>query len=251
MNNAGGVITGRFKGLTPQQINAWAWSPEGINFALSRIAGVAKGKKGAAAVRAIVSQFERPADPAGEIARALSGLGTTTLPAVQAQPSVQKAQGPSLSPLLANVFQSNNDLLGVPTPVLPVGLQAPQAQAQTQAPQSIPSVGKVKFLGVSLKGTNPDFASRVAAAVAAAGGTRIRLTSAYRSPGVNRRVGGVSRSNHLTGNAFDGYAFVRGRWVPLGKLTTLTQFGLRSGNQPGFYNGSPDPVHVDDGSNQR
>lgn len=74
-NNAGGVLTGRFPGLTPQQLNAWAWSPQGINDALTRIASVARGLKGNAAITAIASKFERPANVNAEIADAESHYG--------------------------------------------------------------------------------------------------------------------------------------------------------------------------------
>ena len=55
--------------------NQWANSPEGINYALDRIASVAKGKHGAAAINAIVTQFERPANPGREASRALASYG--------------------------------------------------------------------------------------------------------------------------------------------------------------------------------
>jgi D-alanyl-D-alanine carboxypeptidase len=75
LNNAGGVITGQFKGESPQQINQWAWSPSGINYALDRIAKVAKGLTGKQAVNSIVRNFERPAAPDAEVAGAISAYG--------------------------------------------------------------------------------------------------------------------------------------------------------------------------------
>jgi len=51
---------------------AWAESPAGIDYAIQQIAKVAKGKTGADAINAIVSSFERPANPQNEIAGALS-----------------------------------------------------------------------------------------------------------------------------------------------------------------------------------
>ena len=75
LNNAGGVLTGKFRGLNPSQINQWAWTPQGIDYALSGVAKAAGGLSGAAAVRAIVQQFERPANPSGETARALQAYG--------------------------------------------------------------------------------------------------------------------------------------------------------------------------------
>src|SRR5579872_6451786 len=62
-------------GIPRGQEQAWAWSPAGIDYALSRIASVAGGQRGAQAVQSIVSQFERPADPSGEISRSLASLG--------------------------------------------------------------------------------------------------------------------------------------------------------------------------------
>jgi hypothetical protein len=60
----------------PGQAHQWAWSPAGIDYALSRINGVAGGQRGAQAVNSIVSRFERPADPQGEIRRALASYGS-------------------------------------------------------------------------------------------------------------------------------------------------------------------------------
>lgn len=54
---------------------AWAESPAGILYALRQMGQVAGGLTGAAAVRNIVRRFERPADPASEIAGALAAYG--------------------------------------------------------------------------------------------------------------------------------------------------------------------------------
>lgn len=54
---------------------AWAESPAGIEYAIQQMSKVAKGKKGQDAINAIVSQFERPADPNSEIAGALAIYG--------------------------------------------------------------------------------------------------------------------------------------------------------------------------------
>lgn len=76
MNDAGGVLTGKFNGWTPQQKQEWAWSQQGVDFALGGMARVAKGKYGADAVRALVSQYERPKDIPGEVNRSLGYLNT-------------------------------------------------------------------------------------------------------------------------------------------------------------------------------
>lgn len=107
----------------------------------------------------------------------------------------------------------------------------------------------ITFLGRSLKGTNQAFINKVTSAAMAAGATKIYVYSARRTPSTNT---GVANSNHLYGHAMDAKAFVPGTgWVPLGTLlrTSAAPYGLRSGDQPGFYKNAPDPNHVDDGFN--
>ncbi len=48
----------------------WANTPAGIDYALDKIAGVAKGLSGLSAITSIVSRFEHPAAPGPEIQRA-------------------------------------------------------------------------------------------------------------------------------------------------------------------------------------
>lgn len=55
---------------------AWAESPAGIEYAIRQIGGVAGGLRGRPAVESIVRRFERPADPSGEIVRALGAMGS-------------------------------------------------------------------------------------------------------------------------------------------------------------------------------
>lgn len=50
---------------------AWAGSKAGVDYALSHMATVARGLTGRAAISAISRRFERPADPASEIADAM------------------------------------------------------------------------------------------------------------------------------------------------------------------------------------
>ena len=72
LNDAGGVLTNH---PASHHSNEWAWSNEGIDYALRGIAKVAKGLKGKAAITAIATKFERPADPQAEIADALAHYG--------------------------------------------------------------------------------------------------------------------------------------------------------------------------------
>jgi hypothetical protein len=93
MNNAGGVLTGKFAGETPQQIQDWAWTPAGIDYAL---AGIAKtlassgAPQGSQQVPAIVGNlqlggryggFERPLHEGPEIQNALAAYGVGGTPA--------------------------------------------------------------------------------------------------------------------------------------------------------------------------
>lgn len=131
LNNAGGVITGKFAGQSAGQINKWAWTPAGIDYALSHIASVAGGLKGAQAVNAIVTRFERPANPSGEIAGALGALG---LPASSASgyqtsggkpgPGGQPVNVPkganvsTLDPAILAALLSQNPFQPPPSPVI-------------------------------------------------------------------------------------------------------------------------------------
>ena len=77
----------------PQAAQSWAWSPQGIDYALRGIQAVAGGMHGPAAVQALVSRFERPLNPAAEIARALAAYGGAqappAAPAAAAAPDAQ------------------------------------------------------------------------------------------------------------------------------------------------------------------
>ena len=55
----------------PTAANAWAWSPAGINAAMSDMSKVAQGQTGAQAVHSLVYKFERPNSPAPEYANAM------------------------------------------------------------------------------------------------------------------------------------------------------------------------------------
>jgi hypothetical protein len=280
-NNAGGVLTGRFKGQTPAQLNAWAWSHAGINDALNRIAAVAGGLKGNAAINAITTRFERPANPQAEIADAeahyghygaggpVNVQGGVSVPGTPGAGSIV-AGGNSLSrqqlAQLAFASPINFGSNQVQAPNLMALIEARQHQAAGGAGAPAPvtprapgnvspggySGGGVTFTG-DTTGVDTGLLAKISHAGRAAGVTQIKVTSGYRDPGHNAAVGGVGHSNHLSGHALDGEAFIPGKgWVPLGQalLPVAGKFGLRSGDVPGFYNGGTDPVHVDDGWNQ-
>lgn len=118
LNDAGGVLTGQLQGESPQQKNAWAWSPAGIKFALDGIARVASGLHGGQAVRAIATRFERPANVQAEIQDALAHYGggqSRTLTGSAPRPPVPSPGGGSsgIDSLLGHLIGSTNDSLGL------------------------------------------------------------------------------------------------------------------------------------------
>lgn len=261
LNNAGGVLTGKFQGETPEQINQWAWSPAGIKYAEDGIARVAGGQRGAQAIKSIATGFERPANVGAEISDALAhygGSAASAAPVFSGAPAgPSPAAQPESNPLLGQLLSQTNQMVGLgSSPSLasllsgsPIA-KASAAAVPTRAPAAVS--GSVKFLG-DTQGEKPQFLGSLAEAVKAVGGSQVRINSGYRSPQHNAAVGGVQGSNHTTGDALDGEVLINGRWVPLGAalLPVAQKYGLRSGAVPGFFNGRPDPVHVDDGRNQR
>lgn len=246
------------------------------------LSALKSGKSAKAAAQALANS---PWGTGGLVLKMLGGAGGAppaappgaqgpvgTAPAAQLPP--QSDPGQNSANLLRSLVASNaNFIAGKPmdqTNVLQALAQFRQPQAaapqpQAAAPQPMPGgpaptpatgappSNTISFLG-NTQGVKAGLLSKVSDAAKAAGVTKIRITSGYRSPGHNAAVGGVTHSNHMTGDALDGEAFIPNRgWVPLGVALqpVVGKFGLRSGNVPGFYNGGPDPVHVDDGANQR
>ena len=87
----GGAMPAQY--TTPGSAAAFANSVEGVKYVLSRMGSVAGGLKGPAAVSAIVRGFERPADPSGEIQRALGSTGAAGASFVPAGGAMPTAPG--------------------------------------------------------------------------------------------------------------------------------------------------------------
>lgn len=113
LNNAGGAYPSS-QPQDPQGAEAWANSPAGLDYALSRIVGVAGGLKGQSAINNIVSRFERPANPQREIQGASAAYGGLPPAAPFAMPGAAASGGvtpqaepgvggrvPTASPILA------------------------------------------------------------------------------------------------------------------------------------------------------
>jgi hypothetical protein len=74
---AQGALPSRLRGNT-RAADSWAWSPEGIRYALSKMASSgARGLQGRQAVETIIRRFERPADPDRSVANAIARLGSS------------------------------------------------------------------------------------------------------------------------------------------------------------------------------
>lgn len=124
----------------PQAAQAWAWSPAGIDYALRQIAGVAGGLKGSQAIAAISRRFERPANPAAEIADALAHYGAPLPPGGALQTSAPRPPGPPspaagssgppqpnpLLALLASAISQGNQAVGLPASPGLTALLGPQ-----------------------------------------------------------------------------------------------------------------------------
>lgn len=68
----GGALPPKIAAQGSDYAQAWSQSPGGLDYAISRIQGVAGGQTGTTAISSIVSRFERPADPTSEIFKATS-----------------------------------------------------------------------------------------------------------------------------------------------------------------------------------
>lgn len=140
LNNAGGVITGKFQGQTPGQINRWAWTPQGIDYALEAISKAAGGLKGLPAIRAITTRFERPANPQAEIADAAHHYG---IPATG-----------GAAPAGGSAFQLPASPLNAALPQLGGGSGMAGAGAAPHGPGPSPVLAALRYLGFN-PGTLP------------------------------------------------------------------------------------------------
>lgn len=204
LNDAGGVLTGR-----PGDHRAFAESNAGIDWALQRIASSgAAGKTGAPAINAIVHNFERPANPGAEVARALANYGQTpatmtpSRATVPVAPPTQTAAAPATDvrrQLALELLKQSQSATPNYSPLLRLAQSARMPQVAPAAPAAprpaltpmttagpvptAPPANPGKWLHVSgdstLEGVNPTLVSAVAA-LAASIGKPITVTSGHR-----------------------------------------------------------------------
>lgn len=76
----GGALPSSIGARGPAYASAWANSQQGIDDALTKIASVASGQTGPAAIHSIVYGFEHPKDPASEYAASVSTYRSNQMP---------------------------------------------------------------------------------------------------------------------------------------------------------------------------
>lgn len=123
--------------------NAWANSPAGLEYAISHMTA-AQGLQGKAAVQAISQHFERPADVAGEVAKAWGlygkqGGGFATLGGPQSAGNVAGRSNPLATDpkavIVQTLLQASSDAAQGKTPDFGGIMQIAQARQQAQAAQ--------------------------------------------------------------------------------------------------------------------
>src|SRR5262245_9791771 len=186
---------------------AWAESRAGIDYALRQIQGVAGGMSGQQAVANIVRRFERPADPTGEIARAMGSyggsLGSVVANAVVPAGTPARTSGgarsapiprslPRVERWTDTVFDPGKLASGIFSSLAAGGtpdVAALVGQAQTSVPFSrvLPPLP-----GTPMKGGKPTGRPPVQGAVAVKGGWAI--------PGTGKVIGTPGAGTHTLGN---------------------------------------------------
>lgn len=245
LNNAGGVITGTRPGVNSQAIQTWAQSPAGIGFALDRIARVAAGKRGRDAVAAIVSQFERPADIPGEIARAQAGLskfGAISPVKVGGAPaSSSLAAPPQPSPDVLQLLAAGASMFGLD----PLPLQTIAEQPAAQPARTLPAAKTPK---AAKTGSTIRFLEHVAdpfglAVTATTGGKHVKGSYHYRGRAIDV-AGDPAKMAALaaqalthpgdfaemfyTGPGNPGFFIKNGRVFPIGQLDKSVAAGHKN-----------------------
>lgn len=222
-------IGGAAGNRSPQAAAAWANSPAGLIQMMGMMSRTpAKGLEGEAAVKAIYQYF-------GKGTPAAVPKGLARLP--EAQKIVSSSQ--LRRQMRSNPRQLASQLASKATGRPTQGWRYPQMVTGQRSPYK-----HLAFQGHVDWGHVDTTLLAKLDALAKMLHVTISVNSGYRSPGYSTRVGGYANDPHARGVAIDAY--ING--VPIGNYkgayATLKQLGLESGAQPNFYNGQPDPMHV-------
>lgn len=176
----------------PQQ---WANSRAGIGYALDHINTVAHGLRGQAAVSAISSRFERPANVPGEISKAMSRYGSAGGGSAPALPpsgvsSPMSPSGGMGSPaeLVAAQLLQQSQALAQPTQQMTPGQPATQAMPGFSDPSSL--------LAMAMQRASSQQQQNIALSP---GG---KLTVANANPGSPEDIGAVKLAEHYLGTPY-------------------------------------------------
>jgi hypothetical protein len=161
----------------------------------------------------------------------------------------------SRSPCSARSGRRTPTTRGVPTAGAAgaSGSRSRPADAVSRSPraaETAPRAGGGPQISGQLAGLNPRFEHELEQAVGAAGGTKVRVDSGYRSPAHNAAVGGVPHSNHTTGDAADGAPTCPAKAGCLSALCSVAAprgSGCAPATNQASTTAARDPVHVDDG----
>jgi hypothetical protein len=151
----GGTSFGPFQlhvggALPPGKDQAWAESPAGIDYAVQQIAKVAKGKSGQDAIAAIVNSFERPADPNGEIQKALAiyNGSSATLASGAPRGATVKVSSGSRSSGVKAAKAATVKMGRLPSSKVSVKLSRVKVPKSRSVKVKLPKVGKAKRVKV-------------------------------------------------------------------------------------------------------
>lgn len=149
----------------------------------------------------------------------------------------------SPSPAPTSVTPTVTSPTQTPDVTIPTAWQSPKGASQMIIGGKSPYKNIVFTSNVDWQHVNPKLLNAIEKA-AYKKGVKVTVNSGYRSNKYSQKVGGFANDPHTKGLAVDAY--VNGK--PIGDVippSVWQSLGVRSGNVANFYNGQPDPEHLD------